>query len=251
MEQNKLDQAIKSKLEKRTIKPSSDSWDALSERLDNEVKQKRGLSYLWIGLAASFIGVLFFLSQFSSKTIETNEDINVIVDTQESLENIQYEDTPIISSKEALIKNQNEDKAENETIQPPQKDMFNPPINNILVENQERIGDQRVIGQEKINVLEKDSLFEEQKIQEVVAQVMQLEKEQDKITDADIDVLLLEAQKSIARNRLYNETNGKVDANALLESVEDELDQSFRTRVLEAIKTSYNKVKTAVAQRNE
>jgi len=40
-------------------------------------------------------------------------------------------------------------------------------------------------------------------------------------------------------------------ANALLESVEQELDQSFRSKVLEAIKTSYNSVKTAIATRNE
>ena len=42
-----------------------------------------------------------------------------------------------------------------------------------------------------------------------------------------------------------------VDAEALLENVEAELDQSFRNKVFEAIKSSYNSVKTAVAQRND
>ena len=93
--------------------------------------------------------------------------------------------------------------------------------------------------------------FEEQKIKDVVAKVHTLKSENKTITNADIDALLIEAQKEIALNRLYNETNGTVDASALLQDVENELDQSFRSKVFEAIKASYNTVKTTVAQRND
>lgn len=51
--------------------------------------------------------------------------------------------------------------------------------------------------------------------------------------------------------KLYNTTTGVVDANLLLESVEQDLDESFRNKVFDALKANYNKVKTAVAQRNE
>ena len=85
----------------------------------------------------------------------------------------------------------------------------------------------------------------------MVAQVQALKNENKVVTEADINALLVEAQKEIALNRLSQQTSGFVDANALLESVEQELDQSFRAKVFEAIKTSYNTVKTAVAQRNE
>jgi hypothetical protein len=42
----------------------------------------------------------------------------------------------------------------------------------------------------------------------------------------------------------------KVNANSLLSSVEGELDDSFRTRVLNTVSKNYNKVKTSVATRN-
>jgi len=72
------------------------------------------------------------------------------------------------------------------------------------------------------------------------------------VTDADIDVLLKEAQKEIIRNRIYNKTTSVVDANALFQDVEAELNQSsFRNKVFEALKSSYNSVKTAVAHRND
>ena len=50
--------------------------------------------------------------------------------------------------------------------------------------------------------------------------------------------------------KLYNEATNKVDANALLQSVEDDLEQSFRAKVFDAIKSGYESVKTAVAERN-
>ena len=93
--------------------------------------------------------------------------------------------------------------------------------------------------------------FEEQKIQDVVALVQSMKDGNKVITDSDINALLEEAQKEIKLNRLYNETNGVVDANALLQDVEAELNQSFRSKVFEALKSSYNSVKTAVAQRND
>jgi|GEM_PF-6899774 len=72
------------------------------------------------------------------------------------------------------------------------------------------------------------------------------------VTDADIDVLLKEAQKEIIRNRIYNKTTSVVDANALFQDVEAELNQSsFRNKVFEALKSSCNSVKTAVAHRND
>jgi len=42
-----------------------------------------------------------------------------------------------------------------------------------------------------------------------------------------------------------------VDANALLQDVEAELQDSFRTRVFETLKSTFKTVKTAVADRNK
>ena len=83
-----------------------------------------------------------------------------------------------------------------------------------------------------------------------MAQVKNLKDKNQEVSDAAIDALLLQAQKEIRFEKLYNKTIGVVDANLLLEEVENDLDQSFRSKVFEAIKASYGTVKTAVAQRN-
>ena len=92
--------------------------------------------------------------------------------------------------------------------------------------------------------------FEEQQIKDVVAKVEAMKNNNESVSEDDIDALLMQAQKEIRLNNLINETTGVVDANALLQDVEADLDQSFRSKVFEALKSSYNSVKTAVAQRN-
>jgi replicative DNA helicase len=77
-----------------------------------------------------------------------------------------------------------------------------------------------------------------------------LETENGIVTDAEIDNLLKQAEREILREHLYNETTRIVDANALLQDVEDDLEQSFRTKVFEGLKSSYKTVLTAVTERN-
>ena len=77
-----------------------------------------------------------------------------------------------------------------------------------------------------------------------------MQEEQEVVTDAEIDALLKAAHKEIELKNLYNEATNKVDANALLQSVEDDLERSFRTRVFEMLQSGYRELKTAVAERN-
>ena len=49
---------------------------------------------------------------------------------------------------------------------------------------------------------------------------------------------------------LIREGMKTVDANALLQDVESDLQQSFRNKIFEALKNSYETIKTAVAERN-
>ncbi len=77
-----------------------------------------------------------------------------------------------------------------------------------------------------------------------------LKSKNQEVTDEVIDALLLEAQKEIRFNKSYNNSTGIVDANMLLQEVETDLDQSFRSKVFDAIKASFGTVKTVVAQRN-
>ena len=92
--------------------------------------------------------------------------------------------------------------------------------------------------------------FESKKVNEVVAQIQKLQQENNEVTSQEIDALLEAAQKEITMRKLYNEATNVVDAKALLQSVEDDLDLSFRNKVFSALKSGYETIKTAVAERN-
>lgn len=95
-----------------------------------------------------------------------------------------------------------------------------------------------------------ESAFIEGKINEVVALVQDLKKQKNAISADEVDGLLKEAQRDIATNRILNQEGYKIDATALLNDVESELERTFRDRVFEALGEGYNKVRTAVAERN-
>ncbi|GAA4936752.1 hypothetical protein GCM10023314_06370 [Algibacter agarivorans] len=250
----KFEEHIKEKLDKRSLKPSADAWNILSKRLDNQDKNNK--TYWWIGIAASIIGVLLVVSQFLNNDV-VFEEIPKIVVTPEV---VQQEETIKIISEHigekglnTIEKVNNIDKAETIEKSKPEK----------LVNKNRIKGTVTKVVEGKTNSKEKDIqmglielpkenlTFEDQRIQNIVAQVQALKADNKNVTDEDIDALLIEAQKEIRLNKLINETTGVVDADYLLQDVEAELDKSFRSKVFEALRSSYNSVKTAVAQRND
>ncbi|GAA4893612.1 hypothetical protein GCM10023311_17740 [Flaviramulus aquimarinus] len=256
MEPIKVEEHIKEKLDKRTLQPSADAWNRLSERLDNQGKNKNNTPYWWLGIAASVIGILFVVTQFSD-TNKVVEEAPKIVITPEAIQQEKKE-----TIKVASVDIENKVLNKNERVIYKDKTLDNPKAEKLLRTN--RINKPlAIVANEKSNPKEehiqmnspelpKENLtFENQEIQNIVAQVQALRADKKDVTDEDIDALLIEAQKEIQLNRLINETTGVVDANILLQEVESDLDQSFRNKVFEAIKASYNSVKIAVVQRND
>ncbi|NMH87191.1 hypothetical protein [Flavivirga algicola] len=254
MEPIKFEENIKNKLDKRTLQPSNDAWGKLSERLDSQGAKRKNRSLLWVGLAASIVGVLLVISQFFNNETGVN-DMPKIVVVPEVIE--QHTDKTIAVEAHVNIETVSQDINKN------RKEDINEIIKKPVLITSEFNDEQAIITQENnMEKLKKESVdtsvkvpvesltFEQKKIQAVANQIQAL-KDNNTVTDDAIDVLLLEAQKEIQLNQLYNETTGVVDANLLLQDVEAELDQSFRTKVFEAIKASYGTVKTAVAQRND
>jgi hypothetical protein len=88
------------------------------------------------------------------------------------------------------------------------------------------------------------------KIAEVLARVNALEENNKELTDLEVDSLLRQAQKEILTQNLLNSDN-TVNPSTLLSQVEEELDQSFRDQIFGKLKSGYNKVRTAVAVRND
>src|SRR5690606_33354719 len=96
-----------------------------------------------------------------------------------------------------------------------------------------------VVPQEAIN----------SKIEEVIAQVALLEQTDTDITDAEVDSLLLQAQRELFSNNVIRDDH-TIDAMALLADVEGELDRSFREQLFDMLKEGYFKARNAVATRN-
>ena len=88
------------------------------------------------------------------------------------------------------------------------------------------------------------------KVAEVVEAVLALQVQNNTVTPEEIDALLAQANRDLANRRLLEQADGKMDPMALLNDVELELEQSFRDRVFEALGSGFDKVRTAVVERN-
>src|SRR3970040_2477786 len=100
MEQNKLENEFRNKLNQREINPSESSWDRLDAMLTVTEEKKPKRSYSWIYIAASiigfaFLGTFFFNQSDKNGTIEGNE---VVIENNQKVEPIQKEANSIIPS---------------------------------------------------------------------------------------------------------------------------------------------------------
>lgn len=274
----KFEDNIKDKLEQRTIQPSDAIWERLDQELDAKSGQKKVKKYWWMGLAASIVGVLMTTTFFTNSsdslkpsnnqlvevTNEKNdskqsEDIDVvnidalkeeeIIANKETTEAIEKEiNTPITKkNKEERIQNKKSLRSTIATIESVQK----------VHENSEE--DTKIVIAEKSEVIthpikEIEEALEinkgviDNKVSDIVAQVEQLEQNNKVVTDEEIEALLLKAQHEITTQQILQ--SNTVNASALLLDVESELDESFKDRVFEALKTGFEKLKTTVAERD-
>ena len=254
----KQEDKMKTKLEKRSLTPSPEGWSMLSNRLDAEQKSKNKSKYWWFGIAASIVGILFVTTMYlNNQSIENNTPGIVNIKNNVIHEN---DSNHIVSP--------NPDQKVVETKNTVEKTLTETPleatIKTVISENNQitnKVPQQEVIAQTEkstspeavvqVDIIEKSTVsFEEQKIQDIVAHINDLKSNGTSVTDSEIEKLLNKAQKEILSHRIYNNNTRTVDANALLQDVEDDLQQSFRSKVFEALQTGYESVRTAVAERN-
>ncbi|WMI64044.1 hypothetical protein RBH94_08165 [Aestuariibaculum sp. YM273] len=245
MARTDFEKHIKEKLEDRKIHPSREAWNTLAERLDANEKKSNNKGYWWLGIAASFIGILFLVTLF----IKTEDAEPVIVDNPKEIkqddpvEVIAYEDDTL------KIEEHHSNKTLQESVLKKQNEIIPKQEEPVIIAKEESVTPEDL---QKVNrQLKKELSFEDQKVEEVVAKVNDLMTQNKNVTEDEIEALLIEAQRSINKEIIINQSTGIVDADLLLQDVETELDQSFRSKVFEAIKTSFGTVKTAVAQRNQ
>lgn len=258
----KFEENIKEKLEQREIQPSQDAWNKLSSRLNKEEKNSPKKSYWWLGIAASFIGLLIISIVMIRNTSNTHEVSPILVEeeTHKNIPEAKEEQQNMV--KEVVVVPEDSQKIEDK-LQPiikqdskitERKKVAAKENNEQLIQSKKSTAiniDESVdsLNKEK-ELLKTQKSITEIKVDQVVAQIQELKSSSKGVTDREIDSLLSEAQKDIATQHLYNKTTKTVDAELLLMDVESDLEQSFRDRVFEALKSGYKKAKTAVADRN-
>ena len=239
---DKLEKHIKDKLEERTIAPSEGAWDKIASQIKGPSTKKR-TPWLIYAVAASVAGVVlvsvyFFTNESpmvdENQVVETETKTEVITEPEQTTGKESMEE----SIEVAVIEADSKITEENPTM-----DSDMPISNGALVQEETKtpLKDELLINS--------DALIA-QKVEEVVAQVELMEHAHQDVTDAEVDSLLRAAQRQILTDKLFAES-GSVDAMSLLAEVEDELDETFRDQIFDALKSGYLKLRTAVADRNQ
>ncbi len=259
----KLEDNIREKLEARELKPSADAWNKLESKLDATQPKKK--TVLWYYVAASFIGILILASVFFSRNKPEANNNFVEINTEKNILEKQPEIIPNNSETNEIVTEEgNSEKVE--VIKSKSDEGKSQKLNSLKplphkkseidkkAENKEAIA--KVTIKEKQQSLEtvkeqtkaEDKLFN-QKIDEVVASVKKLQENSTEVNATDVEELLNNARQEIQTQRILN--NPKVDATALLQDVEWELEKSFRDKVFDALGEGFQKVRTAVTERND
>lgn len=244
----KFEEDFKEKLDKRSIHPSKDVWDKLSERLETTGDQKIKNRFWWIAVAASVVGVMLVIFQFfkeEAKYIQpkiVNAPEVEGAKSNSSLSKVkEVENNTIVVVPE---KKEIQDKAEGLKTE-----IYTKKSSNIQREKQQVVATIKERENKKIDKLKLE--FETEKAQQVADVIYTLSESASGVSNTEIDSLLKQAQRDILLNRMQKQDKVLVDAALLLQEVEFELDKSFRERVFKVLKNSYGSVKTAIVQRND
>lgn len=247
MEPTKFENHIKETLKGSQIKPSEDAWDKIKGQIKNEYEPKR-TGYFWYGIAAGFIGILILSAlYFKTDDVTLNQEVQVAAkpsipivekEKEELLKVAVPEEESLITTVEAPYEAEEE-----KSITMPERE----PKRELIISEDTKLANAEELQN---NASEGSNEEIDTKIAEVLARVNALEINNKELTDLEVDSLLRQAQKEILTKNLLNSDN-TVNPSTLLSQVEEELDQSFRDQIFEKLKSGYNKVRTAVAVRND
>jgi len=246
MEPTKFENHIKETLKGSEIKPSGDAWNRIKGQIKNDYKPQTG--YFRYGIAAGFIGILI-LSVLFFTTDDENLNHEVQIATKPSIPFVEKEKEELLKAtvpgQETIITAVEEpyEVEEEKSSTFPQKE----PKRELITSGETKLANAEELQN---NASEVSNEQIDTKIAEVLAIVNALEVNDKELTDMEVDSLLRQAQKQILTQKLLNSDN-TVNPSALLSQVEEELDQSFRDQIFKKLKSGYNKVRTAVAVRND
>lgn len=255
----KLEDNIREKLESRELKPSEKAWDKLQEKLDAEQPQKK--TVLWYYVAASVIGILILSSVFYTNTIEVKDEIVTESADEKTIDNDlkiipHSEDAQkYVSTQNNSVVNKLEENKSKEKLQSTSNSNLKTsgPESPLSTGTKKSEIDKKIDKTKVLANTEKEKSLEEElinaKVDEVIASVKELQHNHNEVSITEVEDLLNKARREIQAQKILN--TPKVDATALLQEVEWELEKSFRDKVFDALGEGFIKIRTAVIERND
>lgn len=245
MEPNKLEQDFKHKLEQRTIQPTEMAWDRLDAMLSVTEEKKKKPNRTWMYMAASFLALLLvgalFLNQESQNTKNgiTTDDNRITEGKSEQKTSVGESFKPTVTDSESI--KQEETVAVTTTTVSNNKPAA-------FVNNKATVVKTGIVKNNRAPVVKKDAVasntIEDAKVKTGPAKI-----------NVDPAELLASVESpavtdQVAATGKPKKQSVKVDPNSLLTSVEGELNDSFRGKVLQSVAKNYNIIKSSVASRN-
>ena len=246
MGHTKFEDHIKKTLKETEIKPSEAAWHKIKGQIGQDTKPKK-TRYFRLGIAAGFIGVLLLsVLYYTADDAELNQDVQIVPRSSTSVADIEKEQlikVPPAEEENAMIEVKDSFRADDEESAGVAKK--EPKKKKVIVEDALLVN----AGGNEDEAPEDPNALVDTKKAEVITIVLAHEENNEGLTEIEVDALLGMAQEEILTEKRNNSDNS-VNPAALLAQVEEELDQSFRDKILQKLKSGYNKVRTAVADRN-
>jgi predicted exporter len=222
---HKIDKTIKEKLLDRTIQPSAKAWDRLDAMLAyQEVKAKK--TFPWLKISAVFAGILMLGILWQVN----NEQHSILIPSEND----------VVFENQSLLDTTND----GEVL-----------IVNVVPGDLKEIAYPKIEGKEILVSREVSKHIVEENINDSQFTPTELQQETEEIQDyAAARALLAEINtegKNFSRNIASNVSGSiTVDVESLLNTAENEIENSFRDKVIHKINKNYNTLKSTVANRN-
>ncbi|MBT8178473.1 MAG: hypothetical protein HKP60_05065, partial [Eudoraea sp.] len=207
MAPDKFEKYLKDKVRQREITPSEDAWNRIAEQLPPEEKSSRR-PIVWYSIAASFVGILIITLYFTQTANQESVSPTPVVISEEdgteglpqlvkpANELLETEQGEAVASRPSTQQSSEQIPSvqEEKSVLPVRDKQLQPTV---IASNEEK---ERKVPEE---VEEKEDVFLQEKITEVVAEVRLLELNNEALTEAEVDSLLRKAQNELLKERLF------------------------------------------------
>lgn len=232
MEQNSFENQIKEKLENRSITPSNEVWSRLNEMLPVSEEPKR--NFKWMMLAASFIGfisiAIFFQRQPDELVNADKPKIAIENKTTSKTDNLTSKSNDLVIISDKINSDKKIVKYESKINHKKNNDLL------VLENNEVKNNSKSILEDVILNGTQNPIVFKEQ-------------------TQNNSQLIAIESN-SLDETSPKNELDAKsdqirVNANSLLSQVENELNLTFRQKIIIKIAKNYKATKEVLVARNQ